>query len=120
MGAEQCTQYYHCVNGAVTPEINPLLPCPDGTLFDDNIQICNWANQVNCGTVGEVTSCPPSFTGLVAAKECSAFWSCHAGKAVGITSCPTGTLFNSSLQICDWAYNVSCGTRRRFLRKHAV
>ena len=40
-----CLQYYHCVNGVVTGEVFDV---PDGTLFDQNIQNFNWANQVTC------------------------------------------------------------------------
>ena len=49
--AESCTKYYHCVNGAVTPKDNSLLPCGAGTLFDERIQNCNWANQVICNEI---------------------------------------------------------------------
>jgi len=40
-----CTQFYHCVGGAVTGD---LIEAPEGTLFDNNIQNINWANQVTC------------------------------------------------------------------------
>ena len=39
-----CSRYYRCVNGNVYTET-----CPSGTLFDPNLRVCNWANQVtNC------------------------------------------------------------------------
>merc|ERR1712232_1084266 len=40
-----CYQYYHCVNGVVTGD---LLNAPQGTLFDQNLQNNNWADQVTC------------------------------------------------------------------------
>jgi len=40
-----CAQYYHCVEGIVTGD---LIEVPGGTLFDNNIQNFNWANQVTC------------------------------------------------------------------------
>jgi Lytic polysaccharide mono-oxygenase, cellulose-degrading/Chitin binding Peritrophin-A domain len=40
-----CARFYHCVNGAVqgTP-----IACPNGLLFDEGKQLCDWANQVSC------------------------------------------------------------------------
>ena len=35
----------HCVAGE--PRGNPIA-CPPGTLFDERMQACNWANLVNC------------------------------------------------------------------------
>jgi hypothetical protein len=40
-----CYQFYHCVGGEV---IEPIYDAPTGTLFDQNIQNANWANQVTC------------------------------------------------------------------------
>merc|ERR1719410_135717 len=40
-----CTQYYHCVLGTVTGE---PLPCPQGTLFSEVLQICDWDYNVEC------------------------------------------------------------------------
>lgn len=40
----QCTKFYHCVNGFASPSVS----CPAGTLFDETIQVCNWADQVTC------------------------------------------------------------------------
>jgi len=42
---DDCTKYYHCLNGAFIGEV---LPCPAGTLFDVSYQYCNWANLVTC------------------------------------------------------------------------
>jgi len=43
-----CQQYYHCQNGEV---ISSPMNCPEGTLFDTNLQLCNWASQVpSCST----------------------------------------------------------------------
>lgn len=40
-----CHQFYHCVNGVVVGE--PISGSA-GTLFDQNIQNFNWADQVTC------------------------------------------------------------------------
>ena len=40
-----CGTFMHCVAGE--PRGNPIA-CPPGTLFDERMQACNWANLVNC------------------------------------------------------------------------
>merc|ERR1719266_131345 len=40
-----CKKFFHCVNGVVT---GSPLPCGRGTLFDADIQNCNWKDQVEC------------------------------------------------------------------------
>ena len=40
-----CTEYYHCVNGVVT---GSALSCASGTLFQNSIQNCNWENAFTC------------------------------------------------------------------------
>lgn len=42
---EECTQFYYCKHGKVDGDIDV---CPDGTLFDHIVGICNWASQVTC------------------------------------------------------------------------
>mmetsp|Transcript_17385 Transcript_17385/g.26377 ORF Transcript_17385/g.26377 Transcript_17385/m.26377 type:complete len:569 (-) Transcript_17385:485-2191(-) len=42
---QDCTQYYHCVDGIVA---GPLLKVPSGTLFDEKTQNFNFANLVIC------------------------------------------------------------------------
>merc|ERR1712157_157119 len=42
---EQCTKYYHCVNGVVTGD---PLPCSAGTLFAEVHQFCDWDYNVQC------------------------------------------------------------------------
>jgi len=43
-----CKQFYHCVNGAVTPATAPLISCPGGTLFSQDLQNCDWDYNVDC------------------------------------------------------------------------
>jgi len=62
-GYDSCGKFHHCVDGAV---IGNALPCPDGTLFDYDLQNCNWADQVtqcntrSCGdgSSNQLTSAP--------------------------------------------------------------
>ena len=50
-----CTQYYQCVFTNTPNAYKVLQNCPSGTLFDQNLQICNWANQVKCENGGSTT-----------------------------------------------------------------
>ena len=43
---DECLQHYHCSDGQVIGNIPTY--CPAGTLFDNNMQLCNWAMQVSC------------------------------------------------------------------------
>jgi len=40
-----CTKYFNCVNGVVR---GVLTDCPQATLFDVNVQYCNWDYLVTC------------------------------------------------------------------------
>jgi hypothetical protein len=42
---EECTKFYYCKAGKIDGDIDV---CPDGTLFDVGMGICNWASMVVC------------------------------------------------------------------------
>jgi len=44
---EECAKFYYCKAGKVDGDIDI---CPDGTLFDVTMGICNWASMVVCDT----------------------------------------------------------------------
>lgn len=41
---EDCSRYYMCVGVQTGFEFS----CPAGTLFDPNLNVCNWSDKVNC------------------------------------------------------------------------
>jgi chitinase len=41
----QCKGFYHCLDGAV---ISDMIPCPDGTLFNKAVGVCDWSSNVHC------------------------------------------------------------------------
>jgi len=128
-----CGKYHHCVDGVV---IGNALPCADGTLFDNDLQICNWADQVaHCNTMscGDGASdqltfapvinppvtvplnepsssepcCPVGLTGLKAWDACTQYYHCVNGVVTGdLMNAPAGTLFDEILQNIDWYDNV--------------
>jgi len=119
-----CTQYVYCRNGV--PNSN-LLSCGSGLLFDNRYQYCNWENQVTCQPCGggptapptlaptpspnapSEPCCPAGFTGLRGHDSCQKYFHCVNGVVTGNPlSCAAGTLFDDSLQNCNWAYAVTC------------
>ena len=57
-----CTQYYQCIFTNTANAMKVLTSCPSGLLFDQNIQVCNWATQVICGNDVLTTSLPTKIT----------------------------------------------------------
>lgn len=45
--ATACTTYYWCTQGEAY-----YLQCPAGTSFDNNVQACDWIQNVKCGSDG--------------------------------------------------------------------
>jgi len=105
----ECTQFYHCVGGQITGN---LIDCPAETLFDVDLQICNWDYLVICeGNPPPPFDCPSGYTGLFSHDDCTKYYHCFDGDFLGgVSDCPDGTLFNVDVQYCDWDYNVICET----------
>ena len=98
--SETCSSFQHCVSGET---VGGFIPCPDGLLFDEALQVCNWDYAVSCSI------CPTGYTGLVPSETCSSFQHCVSGETVGdLIPCPDGLLFDEALQVCNYAYSVSC------------
>ncbi|CAB3244648.1 unnamed protein product [Arctia plantaginis] len=47
---------------------------------------------------------------FIAHEHCNKFYICSGGSAI-VFSCSVGTLWNPSLNICDFAASVNCGNR---------
>ena len=45
MNYNDCNNFYHCINGNVA---SPIMDCGPGTLFDSNLQTCNWHYAFIC------------------------------------------------------------------------
>lgn len=45
MNYNDCSSFYHCVNGNVA---SPVMHCGPGTLFDSDLQVCNWPYAFAC------------------------------------------------------------------------
>jgi len=125
-----CSGFYYCVNGVPSSNIY----CAAGTLYDVNIRGCNWDYTVTCqctsGTApttlpapGMPTplptslptpststcgTCPTSGWALVASLGCSGFYHCFNGVPRDYIACPANTLFDNTIQGCDYDYRVTC------------
>ena len=44
----KCTQFVTCVNTGTPNALKVVQACPPGTLFDNSLHVCNWADQVKC------------------------------------------------------------------------
>ncbi|XP_065285654.1 chondroitin proteoglycan 1-like [Dermacentor albipictus] len=68
---------------------------------------------VSLGNAKALSGCPPvdykdsNATFIANPLDCSSYFVCQQGLPV-LMPCPAGLLFNDALNVCDYAYNVSC------------
>ena len=114
-----------CNNGAE-------VVCVIGLAFDYASQTCLPANELNCKTSTTTTStetttiatssptidysqCPSGSRFSPHPTDCSKFLQCEKSTTGALIeteiTCPGGLLFNSNLNVCDWAQNVVCTTQ---------
>ncbi|RNA18637.1 peritrophic membrane [Brachionus plicatilis] len=105
---EDCKQFYRCANGARSTQ-----SCPSGTLFDNSLKVCNWADKVSCSSgsssSGDSASgtCSSSDDLTQVPGKCGSFYRCANGVRFE-QACPGGTNFDSNLKVCNWPDQVSC------------
>ncbi|XP_023242388.1 LOW QUALITY PROTEIN: uncharacterized protein LOC111640596 [Centruroides sculpturatus] len=94
-----CSSYIKCINYKSTRE-----SCPDGLLFNPDIQDCDYSQNVKCGTSEPI--CPSD--GLYPHPEnCNSFIHCVNGIPHNKT-CSGILHFNPSLKVCDWPWSAGC------------
>ena len=60
-----CGSYYMCDAG-----LNPvLMNCPDGLFWDENLNVCNWPENVECEQSGESSSSESSSSSSSSSSE---------------------------------------------------
>ena len=52
--------------------------------------------------------CPAGSDDLLPTTDCAGFYYCVSGSASGIFQCSTGTLFDASIQACNWKDSFTC------------
>ena len=116
----ECNKYFMCDHGHRWPDQS----CPDGLLFNPDILVCDWPQNVECGSSddnntggdngtdggndgGDDGSCAD---GVHAdPSDCTSYYQCANGIQFPNQYCPDGLLFNPDYLVCDWPENVSCG-----------
>jgi len=104
----ECNLYYQCDHGTRFPDQE----CPEGLLFNPDLLVCDWAQNVDCDNDDEATSeaDPECEDGLYMVEgECGMFYQCENGVKYEDQACPDGLMFNEELSYCDWPENVDCG-----------
>lgn len=120
-----CAKFYSCLHGEKSE-----MSCQPGTLFDANLQVCNWSFAVKCSTPSQQQAtettkmaptatrttqflpngCPADFSIhylLPHETDCSRYYSCSNGRKIEMP-CGAGTLFDYQSQICNWPFAVTC------------
>ena len=85
-----CTQFYVCVYTNTTNAYKVLNNCPSGLLFDNNLQYCNYANQVVCGN-------SPTQTTLLTTTKQTSKMTTILGSTMQPTTVTSGKLTSSTL-----------------------
>lgn len=118
---DDCTKFQLCEESGAYA----TLECPDGLHFNSELNVCDWAENVNCvPTEDEQTAQLKHFARVAAQsvgecewgdykadpENCNQFFQCEPSLNWSHHTCPAGLLFNSRLNVCDWPENVDCGS----------
>ncbi|XP_042888796.1 chitinase-3-like protein 1 [Penaeus japonicus] len=90
---EDCNKYWLCTNGQTILEM-----CSPGTLFDEDLMICNWENSVDTSNCN-LWICEVDNTYYPHA-DCNKYYWCYNGSP-HVQECPSGLFWNQYLTICD-------------------
>lgn len=113
-----CSKFLNCANGQTFVQ-----DCGPGTLFNPVSKVCDFPHKVKCQPTDgyqsgthtnqhgqNVVQCPKQGSGLYPHPTvCSKFLNCANGQTY-IQDCGPGTVFNPKLKVCDYPYNVDCGS----------
>ncbi|XP_031575022.1 chitin-binding domain protein cbd-1-like [Actinia tenebrosa] len=95
-----CSGFINCWDGRIF-----FQKCPKGLNFNPKTKYCDWPENVTCPDF-----CASRPDGIYPDPEtCKGFIHCHNNRTAR-KNCPTGTLFNPKLKVCDWPHNVDCPT----------
>jgi len=104
---DDCTSFYKCSNGYRT-----LHNCPSNLLFNPDISVCDWPDNVQCGPLEIVKEVCKDDNGVgitggpyKVEGDCSVYYMCSSGYKT-TQYCVSGLVFNQATSICDWPANV--------------
>ncbi|XP_014604341.1 PREDICTED: probable chitinase 3 [Polistes canadensis] len=109
---KSCANYLNCWDDTVVEQT-----CPNGLLFNDFSNVCDFDYNVNCGSRPLPTPkpplppgskfCPDPYGRYRSSMNCSEFYVCLASKPIKF-GCPQGLVYNDELGVCDYVRNVDC------------
>lgn len=115
-----CSRFVRCANNILY-----TFNCPSGLLFDDHLNVCNYATQVNCASCTSVSGCSSTFapiattstpslliscspnTDLTPVQDCVGFYKCIDNQLY-MFNCPANYLFDTFSRMCLPSNQVSC------------
>ncbi|XP_060074638.1 chitin-binding domain protein cbd-1-like [Ylistrum balloti] len=106
---KNCKSYALCTSGVYS-----IVECGIGSVFNAATNKCDNATVVPppCGVFKD---CAGKADGRYpdTVEHCSSFYTCVEAKFIAHTFCPGSTVFNPTVQTCDWPANVDppCGTK---------
>merc|ERR1711881_807335 len=111
--ATKNTQFIECCNGN-----EHVLDCPPTYFWDDGLKSCSSVKPDPVNPVDPLppnnicSNCPWDIQCYFSVdNDSSKFIQCSNGKPITMT-CPTGLVFNSDLNVCDWPPHVTyCDTQ---------
>ncbi|XP_063610181.1 chitinase-3-like protein 1 [Penaeus indicus] len=90
---DDCNKYWLCTNGQAILEM-----CSPGTLFDEDLMICNWEDSVDTSNCN-LWICEVDNTYYPHA-DCDKYYWCYNGSP-HVEQCADGLFWNQYLTICD-------------------
>jgi hypothetical protein len=112
--ASGCANFYICSYTGTAFAAKYTFSCPAGTIFDSNIKVCNYQSMVTCSSSGGTQPSGCTADGYFAdtGSGCSNYYVCaYTGTQYAMKytfSCPSGTLFDSTLNACNYEADVTC------------
>ncbi|XP_042225396.1 chitinase-3-like protein 1 [Homarus americanus] len=90
---EDCNKYWLCINGQAVLEL-----CGPGTLFDEDLMICNWKENVDTSHC-KLWLCEVDNV-YYPAVDCDKYYRCYQGSP-HLEQCANGLYWNQALSMCD-------------------
>lgn len=98
----KCDSFYQC-----DESLNPYFQtCPWPLVWRDSLKRCDGRIETDC--LENMAYCPgpgPQWNYF----DCTTYFLCDHGVG-SVMKCPPGLLFNPTLRVCDWPWNVECLT----------
>ncbi|KAJ8970743.1 hypothetical protein NQ317_007999 [Molorchus minor] len=97
-----CSQFYECYEGRKF-----TMYCNENLLWNQDKLQCDYQQNVRCAR--QENPCEDQLDGtyLENPDDCTKFYACEGHKTFD-AQCPTGSVWNQQIRICDHITNVTC------------